>query len=490
MKSKLNILHVSPEVVPFAKSGGLADVVGSLPEALASLGHEVRVFLPFYRMIKEGGFKIRRTVSQIDVPVGERSEGGVLLEADYDQGVTVYFLQHDAYFDRAHLYGTPQGDYEDNAERFIFFCRSLLKVLKALDLRPDIIHCHDWQTGLIPVYLKTLWEDEPLLSSTSCCYTIHNIAYQGLFAEKVMPMTGLPRKVFTTDGMEFWEKVNFMKAGINYSDVITTVSPKYSQEIQTPEYGYGLEGVLKNRRGHLYGVLNGIDTNEWDPERDEHLKANYSIHDLSGKERCKEDLLKSFNMNESAVTAPLLGLISRLADQKGFDLLAQIMDELMAMDLGFVLLGTGDQMYQDMFKKIARKYPRKMGIKIGFDNALAHRIEAGCDMFLMPSRYEPCGLNQMYSLRYGTIPIVRATGGLDDTVEQYDPTTGKGNGFKFMLYSPAELLDKIREAVDLYKDKDAWRHLMRNGMQAHFSWAQSAKKYGQIYEKALNLHYA
>ncbi|UCE20236.1 MAG: glycogen synthase GlgA [Gemmatimonadota bacterium] len=485
MKNRLSILHVSSEVAPYAKTGGLADVVGSLPAAQSSLDHDVRVILPFYRVVGEGNFEVRKVISKFEVPISGTIKEGELFEAESDRNVKVYCVRQDTYFDRAHLYGTPEGDYPDNAERFAFLCRSLLPVCDALDLKPDIIHCHDWQTGLIPSYVRTLWSDEILFANTSCCYTIHNLAYQGLFPREVMALIGLPDEEFTAAGVEFWGRINFMKAGINYSDVITTVSPKYSREIQTPEYGYGLDSVLRERSEDLFGILNGIDTDVWDPENDRFLKANYSVHDLSGKKKCKDDILETFKVNIDSSKAPLFGVISRLADQKGFDLLAEIMDDLMTLDVGLVLLGTGDQRYQDMFQKIAVRYPGKMGVRIAFDNALAHKIEAGCDVFLMPSKYEPCGLNQMYSLRYGTVPLVRATGGLDDTVEHYDPRTGRGNGFKFYDYAADELFKKIREAIEFYHDREAWSHLMRNAMQTDFSWARSARRYLEIYENTI-----
>ena len=485
MKNRLNILHVSSEVAPYAKTGGLADVVGSLPVAQSSLGHDVRIILPFYRMVRDGNFEVRRVISKIEVPMDGSVSEGELLEAENNRSVRVYLLKQDAYFDRAGLYGTPEGDYADNAERFIFFCRSLLPVLKILEYKPDVIHCHDWQTGLIPAYVRTLWKDESCVTDASYCYTIHNLAYQGLFPKESMKITGLPEHLYTADGLEFWGRINFMKAGINYSDVITTVSPKYSEEIQTPEYGYGLDAVLRRRNRDLHGILNGIDTTVWNPENDEFLKANYSMRDLSGKEICKEDVVEVFDVDIDPKKIPLLAVISRLADQKGFDLLAEVMDDMMTLDIGFVLLGTGDQRYHEIFQNFAQRYPAKMGVHIAFDDALAHKIEAGCDIFLMPSKYEPCGLNQMYSLRYGTVPIVRATGGLDDTVEPYDPRTGTGNGFKFYRYSSDELYGKIQEAIELYKNKKEWARVMQNAMRADFSWARSAQRYIEIYHDAL-----
>jgi starch synthase len=316
-------------------------------------------------------------------------------------------------------------------------------------------------------------------------FTIHNIAYQGLFKKEKFWLTGLPREMYSPEGIEFWERINFMKAGIVYADVINTVSKKYSEEIQTPEYGYGLEGILRKRRQNLYGIINGVDYQDWDPSRDPHLVARYDLKDISGKKECKKDLLKEFHLPSSLEKVPLLGMISRLADQKGFDLLMEILDQLFSLDIGFVLLGTGEQKYHDLFTQVAQKYPQKSGIRIAYDDRLAHKIEAGADFFLMPSKYEPCGLNQIYSLRYGTIPVVRATGGLDDTITQYDPTSRKGNGFKFTRYDPKEFLSTMRAAMGFYSQPEHWKQLIRNAMTADFSWNRSAEAYLQLYRKAL-----
>ena len=486
MSKRLKILHITPEADPYARTGGLADVLGSLPFAQAACGHEVSIFLPFYRMVQEGQCKIFKERTLIKVPIGDRIDEGTVLESRYGQNVRVFFLRQDKYFDRPNLYGTSKGDYPDNAERFTFFCRSLLCVLEALDYRPDIVHCHDWQTGLVPVYMKTLWQDKSQFSASSVCYTIHNLAYQGVFPMAMLPFTELPPEVFTMNGLEFWGKISFMKAGINYSDVITTVSPTYAREIQTPEFGCGLDGVLKKRNSELFGVLNGIDTNEWNPARDECIAAQYDRNNLSGKEKCKEDLLQHFGMDKSMLTIPLCGVFSRLVDHKGFDLIAEVMDDLLSMNVGFVLLGNGDLRYQKIFSEIARKYPCQTGMRFSFQKNLAHKIAAGCDMVLMPSRFEPCGLIQIYSLRYGTIPVVRTTGGLIDTVEQFDKKTGKGCGFRFVNYSAEEFLVTIQEAINTYEDKKVWRRLIQNAMQVDFSWDRSVEKYNEVYEFALD----
>jgi starch synthase len=354
----------------------------------------------------------------------------------------------------------------------------------ALELKPDIIHCNDWQTGLTPVYLKTLYRTFPSLAQTASVLTIHNIAFQGLFWHYDLLLTNLGWELFTPQALEFYGKLNFLKGGIVFADAVTTVSRKYMDEIQTPEFGAGLEGVLHDRRKDLYGILNGADYEEWSPSKDPFIKEKYGPSDWKGKKACKEDLQREFYLTLDP-DIPLLGVISRLTDQKGFDLLAEIMEDLMSLGLQFVLLGTGEEEYNLLFQKIGQKYPQQAGIRIAFDNALAHKIEAGADMFLMPSRYEPCGLNQIYSLKYGTVPIVRATGGLDDTIQDFDPVGGEGNGFKFQDYSSSALLCAVKLALEAYRDKALWEKLMIRGMARDFSWEQSARAYVKVYEDIL-----
>ena len=485
METPLRVLFVTPEGVPFAKTGGLADVAGALPKFLRDLGCETKVVMPYYRTVKESGLPLQYLGQEIEVPMGDE-----ILKADLYQGqmspdIPVYFIGRDEFFDREQLYGTPKGDYFDNASRFIFFSKAALILCQSLPFSPDIIHHHEWQTGLIPAYLRSIHQSTPRFSKTAIAFTIHNIAYQGIFKKEKFPLTGLPVEMYNPEGIEFWERINFMKAGIVYADVINTVSQKYSEEIQTPEFGHGLEGILRKRGEDLYGILNGVDYQDWDPSHDPYLIARYSSRDLSGKRACKKDLLKEFNLPASLEEIPLLGMISRLADQKGFDLLAGILEELFTLPIGLVVLGTGDQKYHDLLNQVARKYPQKTGIRITFDDRLAHKIEAGADFFLMPSKYEPCGLNQIYSLRYGTIPIVRATGGLDDTITNYDPETGRGNGFKFVRYAPRDFLNQVRTAIGYYSRPDHWKQLLQNAMATDFSWQRSAKAYLQLYRKAL-----
>ncbi len=483
MDKPLRVLFVTPEAVPFAKTGGLADVAGALPKFLQDLGCDVKVVMPYYRMVKESGLPLQYLGQEIEVPIGDEILKADIYQGQVDKGISIYFIGRDEFFDREYLYSTPKGDYFDNAERFIFFSRAALIFCQLMEFSPAIIHHHEWQTGLIPAYLRSIYRNNALFSHTAAVFTIHNIAYQGIFKKEKFRLTGLPIEMYNPEGIEFWERINFMKAGIVYADAINTVSQKYSEEIQTSEYGYGLEGILKKRKEDLCGILNGVDYRDWDPSHDSYLMAHYNSQDLSGKRECKKDLLKEFNLPPSLENVPLLGMISRLADQKGFDLLAEILDELFTLDVGFLLLGTGEQKYHDLFTEVARKYPQKAGIRIAYDDRLAHKIEAGADFFLMPSKYEPCGLNQIYSLRYGTIPIVRATGGLDDTIVNYDPVTGKGNGFKFVRYDAKEFLNQIKWAIGLYSKPEQWKRLLRNAMTADYSWQKSAHLYFQLYRK-------
>lgn len=483
----MNILMATSEMVPYAKTGGLADVVGSLPPALQKLGHDVRVIMPYYRIAKNVVQNHRKNHGKISIRMGTDLISGATLEVKNAQEIPIYLIQQDDFYDRSELYTTAEGDYPDNAQRFIFFCRYVLEACKQINFQPDIIHTHDWQTGLIPAYLKSFYIGEPFFQKTGTILTIHNIAYQGIFKHNLFPLTHLPDSTFTIEGFEYWGKMNFMKAGINFCDYINTVSQKYSQEIQTPEYGSGLDGVLRARTHRLSGILNGVDYSAWNPETDTLIAANYSARDLNGKRLCKRDLLDFFHLPSKLMQAPLIGVVSRLVDQKGFDLIEKIIPDLMEMNIGFVLLGTGDQKYHKLFERIAREYQKKIGVKIGFDNALAHKIEAGADIFLMPSRYEPCGLNQIYSLKYGTVPLVRATGGLDDTIENFDVDTGRGNGFKFAEYQPNALFQSIKLAVELYHQSDVWQRLIQNAMAADFSWDASARSYVKLYQQVAKI---
>lgn len=423
----MKILMVASEAVPFAKTGGLADVVGALPQALGALGHEMGVVLPLYRMTRlEGASPL---FPSLTIPMGPHTHFPAV-QTLVQNGVRFYFVEYPLFFDRAALYGTPAGDYPDNAERFALFCRAAIEIAQ-LDFFPDLFHCHDWQSAMVPVLLRSVYARAPLASQIPVLFTIHNLGYQGLFPRAVLAQLGLPESLFHIDGLEFYGKVNLLKGGLVYADAINTVSRGYAREIQTEPYGFALDGLLRHRSLVLSGILNGVDYAQWSPATDSHLAANYTPEDLSGKRACKKDLLEQFGLPADNLDRPLIGIVSRLDRQKGADLIAEVAEDLLAEDLSLVVLGSGDPVYEALFQKLAARFAGKVAVKIAYDNTLAHKIEAGADIFLMPSRYEPCGLNQIYSLKYGTVPVVRATGGLDDTVERFDRVTGKGNGFKF-----------------------------------------------------------
>lgn len=481
----MRIVFAASECVPFSKTGGLADVVGALPHALAKLGHGVTVYLPRYRQTKlpPDAATVLRSVT---IPFDDTYRFCSVIDGGKQSGVQFYFIDYPPFFDRDALYGTPLGDYPDNAERFSLYCRAVIESSKMLGV-PDLFHCHDWQSALIPILLRSVYESDPAFTRVPSVFTIHNIGYQGLFPPDTLPLLMLPWDLFTISKMEFFGRVNFLKGALVFSDFLTTVSKKYSQEIQTAEYGFGLEGVLKSHAATLAGILNGVDYEDWSPETDKFIAANYSVSDLSGKQVDKKDLLLSFGAESVDPKLPIIGIVSRFAAQKGFDLISLIMDRLAREDVVICALGTGDKEYEDMFRRLGKQFPGKVLVKIGYDNALAHKIEAGADMFLMPSHYEPCGLNQIYSLRYGTVPIVRATGGLDDTIEAWDPKTGKGTGFKFNEYNADALFNAIRAALSAFKDRVAWQKIMLNGMAKDYSWDTSAREYVKVYERAVQI---
>ena len=475
----MQIAFAASECVPFSKTGGLADVVGAVPRALAALGHKVSVYTPLYRNTKLEDPST--AVRSITVPFDDQYRFCSIVDGGSIEGVQYYFVDYPAYFDRDALYGTPIGDYHDNAERFALFCRAVLEGSKILGV-PDIFHCHDWQSALIPVLLRTLYSEDPAFEHVKTVFTIHNMGYQGLFPAEILPLLMLPWDLFTLTKMEFYGKVNFLKGALVYADFITTVSRRYALEIQTAEYGFGLEGVLRARSGTVAGILNGVDYSEWSPEVDRFIAAKFSAEALAGKAKDKADLLREFLLPETKL--PVIGIVSRFAAQKGFDLIQQVGDRLAREEAIFVVLGSGDKAYEDLLRRLNKQYPNRFAVRVAYDNALAHKIEAGSDMFLMPSRYEPCGLNQIYSLRYGTVPIVRATGGLDDTIENWDGVSARGTGFKFTDYTGEDMLDTIRKALEVFKDKTAWQQLMRNGMSRDFSWMTAGKEYVRVYEKA------
>ncbi|MFW6107102.1 MAG: glycogen synthase GlgA [bacterium] len=483
----MRILFVASEAVPFAKTGGLADVAGAVPKALRARGEDIALALPYYRTVRERfAPQVHDTDIRLTVPLGKKTLPGALRRTVLPESdVPVYLIENPELFDRQELYSTPRGDYSDNDQRFIFFSRAVLQAMEALGWQPDLYHCNDWQTALIPAYLKTLCAQDSFFRGARSLLTIHNLAYQGTFEAQAFELTGLGPSHFNWQEFEFYQKFNILKGGLVFADLLNTVSPRYAKEIQTEEFGCGLQGVLASRADDLYGIINGIDYTVWNPATDDLIPARYSPDDLGGKAVCKRELQKECGLPRS--DAPLLGLISRLADQKGLDLIAEAMEPLMALDVQFVLLGTGQEKYHKLFASLAKKHRRKFAAHITFDNALAHRIEAGCDMYLMPSRYEPCGLNQLFSLKYGTVPIVRRTGGLADTITNCTPTSlakGKANGFSFESYSSRALLATIKRALKLYAMPQRWRRLMLVGMGQDWSWERSAGEYLKLYREA------
>jgi starch synthase len=488
MPRPLNILFISSEVEPFAKTGGLADVSGALPQTIRQLDHEIRVILPRYGSINERKARLHDMIrmKEIDIPVGDRQYSASVKSSFITNPqikVQVYLLDNSTLFGRAGLYVHPdtKKDYPDNDARFTFFNRGVLEVLKKLGWQPDIIHCNDWPTGLVPAYLKTLYRNDPFYKDTKTVFTIHNMAYQGVFPHKAFAQTLLPPEQDAETGVIAFGNLNFLKAGLMHADALTTVSEKYAQEIRgSDEFGCGLQGLLEKRKHDLTGILNGVDYAVWDPSVDELIPQKFDIRSMDLKVENKKALLDKIGLPFDE-HVPVVGIISRLADQKGFDLIGEVLDELVGMKIQLVVLGTGEKKYHDLFEKAARKHPRNVAVSLTFNNELAHLIEAGSDMFLMPSRYEPCGLNQIYSLRYGTVPVVRATGGLDDTIEEYHASAGTGTGFKFTKYESAEMLKALHRAVKAYADQAGWRKLMKNGMAKDFSWEASARKYIQLY---------
>lgn len=467
----MRILFCVSEAVPLAKTGGLADVGGALPAALTALGADVRLVLPKYRDIGPAGW---RPAGTLDMLLGAGRMPVTILEGQMpDTGVPVWLVDQPRLFHRAGLYGEGGQDYPDNLLRFTCFCRALLAWLERQPWQPDLLHCNDWQTALIPAVLAA-----GQARRIPTLLTIHNLAYQGLFPAEQFTVTGLPPSMYTMAGLEFWGQVNLLKGGVVYADLLNTVSETYAQEIQTAEFGAGLDGVLRDRTRDLFGILNGVDYRLWDPARDSLIPARYTPDDLSGKRACKAHLQQEFGLAADP-TIPLIGMVTRLADQKGLDLVAAILDDLFAAGVQLIILGAGDPRYERLFSETARRHPRKAGGRIGFDNALAHRIEAGADIFLMPSRYEPSGLNQLYSLRYGTVPIVRRTGGLADSIRD------AANGFVFGDYTPQALWGAVQRALAAFRNASIWRQVQQAGMAADFSWSESAKKYVDLYKRTI-----
>ena len=474
---------VTSEAHPFAKTGGLAEVTGALPLALARLGHRVTVIIPRYRGIEVG------RGDEATFSLAGRSVGVGFARQPLAAGVEAVLVDAPDLFDREGLYGTADGDYADNAWRFAVFSRAALEFARLSGQRPSIIHAHDWQTGLVPAYQKMHFSHDPIVGGVPSIFTIHNLAFQGIFPAATLDEIGLGWEVFNVQAMEYFGKISYLKAGINFSEKITTVSPNYAREVVTPEMGFGFNGVLARRQSDLVGILNGIDTERWNPAADAFVAAPFSARNLAGKRKGKALLLEHAGLphDKASLARPVIGLIARLTDQKGMDLIAAAADDLMSLDAAWTILGNGEARYEDLWRSLATRYADRVSVKIGFDERLAHHIESGADAFLMPSRFEPCGLNQMYSLRYGTVPIVRATGGLEDTIEDYDPRTGAGTGFKFVEYTPVAMLEAVRRALEVYRNPAVWKRIQQQGMQQDHSWDVSAREYVKVYRTSLRV---
>ena len=476
----MRVLIAASEAAPLAKTGGLGDVVGALPTALKEIGCEVSLVIPAYRSVlqKSGTWDV--VAKRIPVNLGQKELPADVLEAEVNSGIPTYLVRRDEFFDRSEIYGTAEGEYFDNRERFTFFSRSIPSLCRRLDYIPDVILANDWQTGLLMALL-----DQGAFPGTAGVFTIHNLGYQGLVPPEQISLIGLPEDYYGMNGLEYYGQMSLLKAGIVFAHVVTTVSPTYAEEIQTSEVGCGLDGLLRSIRDRLFGILNGIDEKAWNPEKDIHLKACYSRKDLSGKEICKKDLLKEVGLPMRLLDRPVLGMVSRLVPQKGCDLLLAARERLFSMDVGLVLLGSGDAKYEDAFSGLQERHPDHFGFVRGFNDPLAHRIYAGSDIIMVPSLYEPCGLTQMYALKYGSVPIVRATGGLNDTVQDPKERQFPGTGFKFRKFDATSFVKAVSRAITVYKGREYWQAMMQEGMGQDFSWEKSAKRYMDVFEQAI-----
>jgi len=477
----LKILLLAAEVVPFAKTGGLADVAGALPKAIRSLGHDIRVAMPRYGRINPNKFLLQETVPSFDVPMDHTTEPASIMQATIAPDIPVYMVENARYFDREGIYMYP-----DDAERFIFFCRAVLEALRHLDWKPDIIHCHDWHTAIVPNWLSTIYKNDPFFANVVTVYTIHSLAYQGIFGYRVLEVAGIDEWGFQyhPEMADLNEVVDLMGRGIYWADLVSTVSETYAREILTPEYGERLDPLLRDRRDRLFGILNGIDYETANPATDPHIADNYDAATLERRLENKLALQREAKLPEDA-DAPLIGIVSRLTDSKGFDILGDAIDHILDLGVQFVLMGTGEQHYHHLFSQMVQKYPCQVATFLTFNTPLSRRIFAGSDLFLMPSHYEPCGTGQMIAMHYGSVPIVRATGGLADTVEDYDPRTGQGTGFLFHDYDRWMLFAAVVRAVETFKHRDLWRQIQLRGMSATFSWEQSARQYVDLYRRAI-----
>jgi len=480
----MNVIFAASEITPYGSTGGLADVANALPTALQAHDINVARVMPFYtRFVEETGRPVKKTDIELMVSVGMHSLRAEVWQTETDE-TTTYFIRRDEFFDRSELYGLPHRDYEDNFERFLFFQKAVIDLIDALDYTVDIIHCNDWQTGLVPLLSRFGTRGMGRVADERTVFTIHNLAYQGLFPASKFSLTHLPLSTFTVGGLEFYNQMNFLKAGIIYSDSVTTVSRTYAEEIQTDELGCGLQDALQTSSDRLHGIVNGVDYGTWNPETDPHLKANYHSKDLRGKRSCRRDLAQTMDL-DLASDRPLIGMVTRLAEQKGLDILSDAIESIMELDVTIVLLGTGQEKYHLLCEEWAERWPDRFAVRLAYDNALAHQIEGGADLFLMPSRFEPCGLNQLYSLRYGTLPIVTPTGGLKDTIQDVDDPKN-GTGFVLSDYSAEALTEAIQRAVNLYQDRPRWLSIMKRAMTQDFSWDHSAAEYVKLYTDCLS----
>lgn len=485
----MKVLLAAAEVSPFSKVGGLADVAGTLPKPLEQLAVDIRVITPGYGSIAWDDYDMEE-VAAFSVPVGENTYPAVIYHTvlPETEQVPVYFVHNEKLYGRAGVYTDPESGmaYKDNDERFLFFMHAILEWLKTSEWTPDILHANDHHTGLLPAYIKDIYRDHPTLGGIKNLFTIHNMGYQGLYPPAVLKKTGFPDDYYeSNEAFRFFEQVNFMKVALSYADKINTVSPTYAREIMSSEeFGFGLQDVVKAREDDVSGILNGVDYTEWSPETDTLIPYNFSQKNIAGKAKNRDDLLRK-NRLIAEQSTPIIGMVSRLVDQKGFDLVDDALEELLSMDLRLIVLGTGERRYHRLLEEAKQEHPDKIGVNFTYDNPLAHLIESGSDMFLMPSKYEPCGLNQMYSLKYGTIPMVHATGGLADTIQDYDPSEHQGNGFSFREYSPEALLLTVERAIKTFRNKAQWKFLRDNALACDFSWDVSARKYLELYETLL-----
>jgi starch synthase len=480
----MKILLASSEVHPYSKTGGLADMIGAMGKALSRAGHDVSVVTPLYRGVRERFPAIKPVDWVFDLPLGSSRVKAGLAALEIEKGLKVYFVEKPEYYDRAGIYNEHSVDYGDNAERFVFFSKCVVHLARYLRWKPEIVHVNDWQTGLVAAFIKDQSHREGWGNPPKVCLTVHNLAYQGYFPRAKFGLTNLPEHFFSNDGVESYGQLNCLKAGIGFADAITTVSPRYAREIVTEEFGCGLDGLLRKRQDRLTGILNGVDYDEWNTTNNPHLKHPYSVRSLQGKARIKSDLQQQFNLPQRS-DVPLFGTITRLTEQKGMDIALGALEEMLQADMQYVLLGSGSPNYERAYQQLQQRYPQKVAVYVGFNQALSHQVEAACDFYIMPSRYEPCGLNQMYSLRYGTIPIVRTTGGLDDSIVDAVENSSLADGVKFTEYSAHALSKAIRKALVIYSDRDLMALYRRNGMTLDFSWSRTLRKYEAVYAEAL-----